>query len=73
MKLRREGETALGDVVVSIFPSMALSTTFDAGACILVETVVRSLRRSRLCVEDEPTEMAGPQLRFARPAAGGFA
>ena len=37
---RGEGEAALGDVVVPIFPPMAFSATFDAGACILVETVV---------------------------------
>ena len=39
-ELGGEGEAALRDVVVLIFPPMALSAMFDAGACILVETVV---------------------------------
>ena len=39
-KLGGEGEAALGDVVVPILPSMTFSAAFDAGAHLLMKTVV---------------------------------
>ena len=39
-ELRREGEAALGNVVVPILPTMAFSATLDAGAHVLMQTVV---------------------------------
>ena len=73
VELWREGKAALGDVVVPILPPMTFSVMLDAGAHVLVKTVVEVVGRSRLRVVDKPTEMAGQQLRFGRPATGEFA